>query len=58
MQMPDLREYGLDVDKPGAVEAENTRPLGVFLRDVMKNNMETFRVFGPDETASNRLNAI
>jgi xylulose-5-phosphate/fructose-6-phosphate phosphoketolase len=38
--------------------AENTRVLGVFLRDVMRNNMTNFRVFGPDETASNRLDAI
>ena len=58
LKMPDFREYGVEVDKPGAVEAENTRPLGVFLRDVMANNMNSFRVFGPDETASNRLNAI
>ncbi|MDJ0729541.1 MAG: phosphoketolase family protein [Crocosphaera sp.] len=58
LKMPDFREYGVEVDKPGAVEAENTRPLGVFLRDVMANNMTSFRVFGPDETASNRLNAI
>lgn len=58
LKMPDFREYGVEVDKPGAVEAENTRPLGVFLRDVMRNNMTSFRVFGPDETASNRLNAI
>ncbi len=58
LKMPDFRDYGVDVTQPGAVEAENTRPLGVFLRDVMANNMNTFRVFGPDETASNRLNAI
>ena len=37
---------------------ENTRPLGEFLRDVMRDNMTNFRVFGPDETASNRLQAI
>ena len=42
----------------GTVEYENTKPLGEFLRDVMKNNMTSFRVFGPDETASNRLQAI
>merc|ERR1712054_405399 len=58
LKMPDFREYGVEVDKPGAVEAENPRPLGVFLRDVIANNMNSFRVFGPDETASNRLNAI
>ncbi len=58
LKMPDFRNYGVDVSQPGTVEAENTRSLGVFLRDVMANNMNTFRVFGPDETASNRLNAI
>jgi xylulose-5-phosphate/fructose-6-phosphate phosphoketolase len=40
------------------VEAENTRPLGALLRDVMKANMNTFRVFGPDENTSNKLDAI
>ncbi len=43
---------------PGTVEVENTRVLGKFLRDVMKLNMTNFRVFGPDETASNRLQDI
>ena len=42
----------------GKVLYENTKPLGEFLRDVMRNNMTNFRVFGPDETASNRLQAI
>jgi xylulose-5-phosphate/fructose-6-phosphate phosphoketolase len=56
--MPDFRSYGVKVDKPGQVWAENTRPLGRFLRDVMRQNMENFRVFGPDETASNKLDAI
>ncbi|MGB3495489.1 MAG: phosphoketolase family protein [Elainellaceae cyanobacterium] len=58
LEMPDFRKYAVTVDKPGAVYAENTKPLGSFLRDVMANNMQTFRVFGPDETASNRLSAI
>ncbi len=56
--MPDFRKYGIKVDKPGTAEAENCRPLGVFLRDVMKANMQNFRVFGPDENTSNKLNAI
>lgn len=56
--LPDFRTYGVNVDKPGQVWAENTRPLGRFLRDVMRENMENFRVFGPDETASNKLDAI
>ena len=46
------------VEQPGKTEAENTRPLGDFLRDVMKRNMDNFRVFGPDETTSNKLDAI
>jgi xylulose-5-phosphate/fructose-6-phosphate phosphoketolase len=58
LRMPDFREYGIKVDKPGTTEAENCRPLGVFLRDVMKANMQNFRVFGPDENTSNKLNAI
>ncbi|MBR8837358.1 MAG: phosphoketolase family protein [Stigonema ocellatum SAG 48.90 = DSM 106950] len=58
LRLPDFRNYAVKVDKPGASEAENTKPLGNFLRDIMRNNMTNFRVFGPDETASNRLNAI
>ena len=58
LRLPDFREYGCSVDKPGTAMAENTRPLGNFLRDVMKRNMHTFRVFGPDETTSNKLDAI
>jgi xylulose-5-phosphate/fructose-6-phosphate phosphoketolase len=58
LRMPDFRDYALRVAKPGAVLAENTRLLGAFLRDVMRNNMNSFRVFGPDETASNRLTAL
>jgi len=56
--LPDFRNYAVEVTKPGTTMAENTRVLGVFLRDVMRNNMTNFRVFGPDETASNRLTAI
>ncbi|HLJ48269.1 MAG TPA: phosphoketolase family protein [Bryobacteraceae bacterium] len=60
LRLPDFREYAVDVPKPGAVTAEATRILGDFLRDIMKNNADNknFRVFGPDETASNRLNAL
>ena len=58
LKMPDFREYAVKVPHAGAVLHENTRPLGEFLRDVMRNNMGNFRVFGPDETASNRLQAI
>src|SRR5213080_930546 len=58
--MPDFREYAVSVPKPGIETAESTRVLGTFLRDVMKLNLEqaNFRVFGPDETASNRLDAV
>ena len=58
--MPDFRTYAVEVKKPGKSEAESTRVLGVFLRDVMKQNAEAnnFRVFGPDETSSNRLEAV
>ena len=57
--MPDFRAYAVDVPKPGAVDAESTRVMGGFLRDVMRANaMRNFRVVGPDETASNRLEAL
>jgi xylulose-5-phosphate/fructose-6-phosphate phosphoketolase len=58
LRLPDFRAYGVEFDKPGQIEAENTRPLGMFLRDVMKQNMKTFRVFGPDENTSNKLDNI
>ncbi len=58
--MPDFRRYAVKVSKPGTDFGESTRVLGGFLRDVMKLNSESqnFRVFGPDETASNRLEAL
>ncbi len=58
--MPDFRDYAVKVPSPGAVTAADTHELGVFLRDVAKLNREqrNFRIFGPDETLSNRLNAI
>ncbi len=58
LAMPDFRDYAVDVPAPGASTSEATRILGTFLRDVMDRNRENFRVFGPDETASNRLGAI
>ena len=58
LRLPDIRDYAFKVEKPGTVEVENTRPLGAYLRDVMKLNMKNFRVFGPDETTSNRLQDI
>ncbi len=58
--VPDFRQYAVSVPKPGKKTAESTKVLGTFLRDVMKLNLEhaNFRVFGPDETASNRLDAV
>ncbi len=58
LRLPDFRQYALKLEKPGVAQAENVRPLGVFLRDVMKMNMTNFRVFGPDETTSNKLDDI
>ena len=58
LRMPDFRDLAIKVPKPGQVEAENTRSLGNLLREVMRRNMTSFRVFGPDETASNRLQAL
>ncbi len=58
LKLPDYRKYGVELEKPGQIHAENTKPLGVFLRDVMKANMSSFRVFGPDENTSNKLSAI
>jgi xylulose-5-phosphate/fructose-6-phosphate phosphoketolase len=60
LRMPDFRNYAVEVHKPGTVFGEATRVMGRFLRDIMKLNMEhkNFRVFGPDETASNRLGAL
>lgn len=60
LQMPDFRDYAIKVDEPGVEIGESTRIAGVFLRDVMKLNWDkrNFRIFGPDETASNRLTAL
>ncbi|MGC2828248.1 MAG: phosphoketolase family protein [Candidatus Acidiferrum sp.] len=60
LAMPDFREYAVSVSKPGTENAEATRVLGHLLRDVMRLNAgaQNFRVFGPDETASNRLDAL
>ena len=58
LALPDFRDYAVEVPAPGATTAEATRVLGTFLRDVIDRNRETFRIFGPDETASNRLGAV
>jgi xylulose-5-phosphate/fructose-6-phosphate phosphoketolase len=60
LRLPDFRDYAVEVPKPGAVFGEATRVLGQYLRDVVRLNRDqrNFRVFGPDETASNRLDAL
>ena len=60
LKLPDFREHAVAVPAPGGVDAEATRVAGMFLRDIMTVNaaMSNFRVFGPDETASNRLGAL
>jgi len=58
LRLPDSKDYAVEVKKPGTTVAENTRPLGKFLRDIMRDNMGNFRVFGPDENSSNKLDNI
>jgi xylulose-5-phosphate/fructose-6-phosphate phosphoketolase len=60
LKVPDFRDYAVALSQPGTVVAEATRSMGAFIRDVMKLNWErrNFRVFGPDETASNRLTPL
>jgi xylulose-5-phosphate/fructose-6-phosphate phosphoketolase len=60
LKMPDFREYAVDIVKPGTTFAEATRVMGHFVRDVMKLNLDSrnFRLVGPDETVSNRLDPV
>jgi xylulose-5-phosphate/fructose-6-phosphate phosphoketolase len=58
LRMPDFNDYAVHIPAPGKVSVGNTHPLGEFLRDVMRNNMNNFRVFGPDENTSNKLHSI
>jgi xylulose-5-phosphate/fructose-6-phosphate phosphoketolase len=58
LALPDFRDYAVAAPSPGAMSSEATRVLGGFIRDVIKANPSTFRLFGPDETASNRLDAV
>jgi xylulose-5-phosphate/fructose-6-phosphate phosphoketolase len=60
LKLPDYRDYAVEVHRPGTLEAEATRVMGRFLRDVMKLNIDgrNFRLMGPDETSSNRLDAV
>ena len=58
LRLPNFREYAVAVPQPGAVNAEATRVQGAFIRDVIKTNPDNFRIFSPDETNSNRWNAV
>jgi xylulose-5-phosphate/fructose-6-phosphate phosphoketolase len=58
LDLPDFREYAVDVPSPGTTFSEATRVMGKFLRDVVTRNTDNFRIFGPDETASNRLGDV
>ncbi|CAM3624128.1 phosphoketolase family protein [Isoptericola cucumis] len=58
LRLPDFRDYAVDVSAPGGTVAEATRVLGTWLTDVVRLNPDNFRIFGPDETASNRLQAV
>jgi xylulose-5-phosphate/fructose-6-phosphate phosphoketolase len=58
LNLPDFADYAVDVPAPGGATGEATRVLGAYLRDVIDRNRESFRLFGPDETASNRLQAV
>jgi xylulose-5-phosphate/fructose-6-phosphate phosphoketolase len=58
LSLPDFRDYAVDVARPATTQAEATRVLGTFLRDVLAGNKDRFRIMGPDETESNRLSAV
>ena len=58
LRLPDFRTYAVEVPAPGARQAESTRVQGQFIRDVIAQNRDNFRIFSPDETASNRWNAV
>jgi len=58
LELPDFRDYAVPVTAPGTTSNEATRVLGTFLRDVLRDNADNFRIMGPDETVSNRLGAV
>lgn len=58
LRLPDFRDYAVAVDAPGGIDAEATRVQGLFIRDLIRTNPKNFRVFSPDETNSNRWNAV
>ena len=58
LALPDFRDYAVAVERPATTSSEATKVLGAFLRDIIRRNPETFRLFGPDETTSNRLSPV
>lgn len=58
LRLPQARDYAVAIERPGLLAAENTRPLGRLLRDVIRANPDNFRIFSPDELASNRLDDV
>lgn len=58
LKMPNFRDYAIDIEKQGAVMAPSMSNFAVFLKDIMAKNMDSFRLFGPDETQSNKLDAV
>src|SRR5205823_2228107 len=58
LRLPDFRGYAVAVPKPATTFSEATRVLGAFLRDIVRDNPDNFRLLGPDETASNRLGSV
>ncbi|MEO0758298.1 MAG: phosphoketolase family protein [Cyanobacteria bacterium J06648_16] len=58
LKMPDFRDYAIEMTQHGVAEFENTKVLGFLMRDIMRKNPDNFRLMGPDETASNRLQAV
>ncbi len=58
LKVPSIDKYAVNVEHPGAIEKEDMRVLGEFVRDIIKENPDNFRVFGPDETMSNRLSHV
>lgn len=58
LKVPSIDKYAVNVEHPGAIEKEDMRVLGEFVRDIIKDNPDNFRVFGPDETMSNRLSHV
>jgi xylulose-5-phosphate/fructose-6-phosphate phosphoketolase len=58
LKLPDLQEYEIDIKNPGEIKVQDMTELGKYIRDIFKQNNDNFRIFGPDETLSNRLNSV